>query len=583
MASRKLERQLSKIFDIDEFDGELKRLSDFLKSQNDTAGELSKVAAILDNTPAFVQWVDDQFHHMEERVELATRSLDLATKEQFAVNQQIEAMLNSLGEGYLVFSPDGICFPNYSKACEEIFGFSPAAKHISDILKIPAERKEAFNTWLNLLFKEAIDFDDLTAIGPKVLAGTKDRYVTLRFKPLRNETGAIEKMVLVATDRTEERKAQLEAERNREYAEMIVKITRNKNQFVGMVQDLQKFMVRLDEIARMSGALDMEAVTETARVVHTAKGAAASFSLSELRDYIHDFETSIDGFKKGKDTNFEALRGKLTDFTKVFRSKLAMLLKSHEHILGKEVGQAGRTREIKLTSLYSFINLLNQGADMQQVMRHFIGRVLSVPVHQSFVSFDLVVQSAAEKLFKRMHAIEFKGEDFPIFQEVYEEVFSSLVHVFRNAVDHGIEAPDEREISGKDAYGRIQVETRKVPLGEGTGLQIEIRDDGRGVDVERLKAKLKKNGLKVDGLSDSDIVQHIFDSGLSTRDEVTDLSGRGVGLDVVKVAVERMGGAVHAESVQGKGMTIRIQLPYLDKVTPQLMRILYPKMEEAAV
>jgi two-component system chemotaxis sensor kinase CheA len=128
----------------------------------------------------------------------------------------------------------------------------------------------------------------------------------------------------------------------------------------------------------------------------------------------------------------------------------------------------------------------------------------------------------------------------------------------RNSVDHGIELPAERLAQGKPAHGTLTMSARH----EGGCIVIEVIDDGRGLDREKLLAKARKNGMQLpDGMSDSDVYQLIFAPGFSTAEAVTDISGRGVGMDVVRRNILRLGGTVELDSALGRGTTVRVRLP----------------------
>jgi two-component system chemotaxis sensor kinase CheA len=144
---------------------------------------------------------------------------------------------------------------------------------------------------------------------------------------------------------------------------------------------------------------------------------------------------------------------------------------------------------------------------------------------------------------------------------VVEGLFEPLLHVIRNAVDHGAEPECERLKAGKDARARVTLRARR----DGDRVIIEVDDDGRGIDPARIREVARERGLlpdqHIDGMSDAEALDLIFAPGFSTASEVTDLSGRGVGMDAVRTAIEKMGGRVGIESAQGRGTTIRLSLP----------------------
>ncbi|MCG6534598.1 MAG: chemotaxis protein CheA [Syntrophales bacterium LBB04] len=156
-------------------------------------------------------------------------------------------------------------------------------------------------------------------------------------------------------------------------------------------------------------------------------------------------------------------------------------------------------------------------------------------------------------------SVEMVGEDTEIDRNMVEEIYNPLVHMIRNSVDHGIETSEERLKAGKQATGLIRLKAYH----RGGSVIIEISDDGKGLDKERILNKAIKNGLVNNGdvLSDQEIYRMIFLPGLSTAEKITDVSGRGVGMDVVKRAVEKLRGKIEIASVYGEGTTFIARFP----------------------
>ncbi len=151
------------------------------------------------------------------------------------------------------------------------------------------------------------------------------------------------------------------------------------------------------------------------------------------------------------------------------------------------------------------------------------------------------------------------GEDTEIDRNVVDELYEPMVHMIRNSCDHGIETPDQREAAGKPRKGEIFLHAYH----QGGNIIVEISDDGRGLDRDRIIEKAKANNLISDEtkLTEAEIYNLIFQPGFSTAKEVTDISGRGVGMDVVKKAIEKLRGRVEINSRPGKGSTFNISLP----------------------
>ncbi len=221
-------------------------------------------------------------------------------------------------------------------------------------------------------------------------------------------------------------------------------------------------------------------------------------------------------------------------------------------------GQRELAREIK--AQYTVINRIAE--DMQ----HAIMQVRMLPVGAVFQRFGRLVRDISRKLGKEVNLV-IEGEDTEADKNVIESLADPLIHILRNSLDHGIETPKQRRAAGKPGAGTIRIHARQ----ESDRVLIEISDDGAGVDPARVRRKAVERGLipadRAATLADADAVQLVFLPGFSTADQISDLSGRGVGMDVVRTAVERINGSVELASQFGRGTTLRLSLPLSMAVT----------------
>lgn len=181
-----------------------------------------------------------------------------------------------------------------------------------------------------------------------------------------------------------------------------------------------------------------------------------------------------------------------------------------------------------------------------------------VPMKPTFQKMQRIIRDSAQALGKQI-VFDTTGEETEIDKTVLDVLSDPLVHLIRNAVDHGIETGEEREAAGKNAQGHVKL----IAFNRGDNLIIEIHDDGKGLDQEKILKKARAIGLVSANakLSEQEIYQLIFASGFSTKEAVTSLSGRGVGMDVVKTHVEQVEGSIEIHSTAGKGTCFRIILP----------------------
>jgi two-component system chemotaxis sensor kinase CheA len=181
-----------------------------------------------------------------------------------------------------------------------------------------------------------------------------------------------------------------------------------------------------------------------------------------------------------------------------------------------------------------------------------------IPVGMQFQKTARLVRDLARRAGKQI-AFESAGEETELDKTIAEQLSDPLLHMVRNSVDHGIESPEERTALGKDPTARIRI----AAYHQSGQIVVEVSDDGRGLNRQKILAKARQNGLIQDGsdLTDSEVFQLIFEPGFSTAEKVTDTSGRGVGMDVVRKHVQRLRGRIEIQSTTGVGTTFHIRLP----------------------
>ncbi len=221
------------------------------------------------------------------------------------------------------------------------------------------------------------------------------------------------------------------------------------------------------------------------------------------------------------------------------------------------------------------LEVLKHGlAQLEQNTRELQERVMQIrmmPISFAFNRFPRMVRDLAKQLDKKVELIV-SGENTELDKTVMEQIGDPLVHLVRNSMDHGIESPSERAAAGKDETGTVKLDA----FHQGGTVMIEITDDGKGIDPAKVFAKAVEKGLisAQDNLSEQDIYRLLFEPGFSTAATVSDVSGRGVGMDVVKRNITNLGGSVDVYSELGKGSTFSIRLPLtLAILDGQLIRI----------
>lgn len=357
---------------------------------------------------------------------------------------------------------------------------------------------------------------------------------------------------------------------------------------------------------------DAESLALVFRAVHTIKGNSGIFDFDAMTRIAHAMEDLLDRLRAGQTVvsngiitllleSVDVLRGLLFESDRT-RELSALELQLIEHLRGADplhvpalntdaqatqaMTRVSRTLRIDLARLDRLLDLSGEigiargrlsemlgdptitsrvaleaqrDADhLHLEMQELVMKLRMVPVGPTFRQFQRIVRDTARALGKEAE-LRIEGVDVEVDMTVVEQLRDPLVHMIRNSVGHGIESPKARLAANKPAAGTLVLRSFR----EAGSIVIELTDDGGGIDRDRVIRRARERGLVGDSemLSDAQVTELIFQPGFSTADGVTDLSGRGVGLDVVRRNIDAIHGSVSVESEPGKGTTFRVRLP----------------------
>lgn len=488
------------------------------------------------------------------------KMVDERTAEIKKLNQMMAALLDSLHQGFFVFNKEGQCMEVFSKACESTIETRPAGLPIWQVLKLPEKQVPGFQKWMTTVFAEMLPFEDLAPLAPQAFEHSQGLEIQLEYYPLRTNEGVMEGVVVVATDITKLVEAQREAETERAHVKMILNLIQHKRQVLGFLQESESILMEMKTELDKGTSADADTVF---RCLHTLKGGAASFSIKPMADQAHEAESLLSDWKSDRS---EALFEQMKSSSMKIEDHFHHFSKENEQILGSSEKIKHRWVEVPAHSLAQFQLKLPP-----LLQTEFVRQFLMEPISNFFKQYNEVAQVVAEREYKSLTPLKFHNANLPVLPEPYTQLFATFIHAYRNAVDHGIEAPGVREEQGKPASGSIETFFSIDSDNGFEWLNIEIRDDGGGVNPAKIRERLKSRGIDTSGESDEQVIQHIFDSSFSTRDIVTETSGRGVGLDAILHAAKSLGGKAWVESKVGHGSSVKVKVPYL-KITTQFLK-----------
>lgn len=512
--------------------------------------ELDQKEVMINDLKAARAQLEDYSRNLEKKVEDRTVELREA-------NALLKTILDSLGQGILVFGRDGTCLPIHSQICREMFGVDPAGLKVDDVLKL--DPSEDLAMWRETVFAEMLSFEELVPLAPSRLALPPPTEISLGYNLMRDSQGQTSGIVVVATDRTSEMKALREAQRERDLVRRVVQVAKHREAFRMFVSDARSVLDALE-----GGPISD--LAELQRRLHTLKGGAATFALSRIVEATHHLEDEV---RSVDITSAEWVSKQQAEATKL-RAWLEEDVQSLSELLGPLSGNKVAVVEVPSSLFQEWAKRLAsiEASSPEKVRRElskFSSEILRAaderPVGDALRHYETSLQELAARLGKKLEKYSIEGAETRVPLKRLQPLFASFVHALRNSIDHGFETPEERLKRGKLEGGSLAISIARTD----DRLQITIADDGGGVNVERVRAKLAASGrdhlVKLAAASDEEVTQAILLSDLSTAEAVTDVSGRGVGLNAVAEEAEKLGGHVRVVSTFGQGMRLEIDVP----------------------
>jgi two-component system chemotaxis sensor kinase CheA len=484
------------------------------------------------------------------RREARRRVLDEELEQRVADRTNaVQSMLDVTGDGFLTFGPDFLVQPQYSQPCEQIFEGPISGQRIDTLLFENEEARSDFEDGLSLFFsgkaKAEVIFD---LLEHKEGLEIGERTYELTFRAINDQT-----VMLAITDITDRKRLEVELEEQNRRRDLILRVVSNKMYFAAYLEEATVLFDRLDALAaNKSGSIAEEIVVDLAARVHTFKGNANFLGFSRTATVAHDLEDQLNALALIDDID-------LSSEVFVLKRQYYEEYNIIQETLGDQWMDDLSTISVpKRTILRVEEYARNHHADDPRLAAA-LEQLRTVRFSDLFSRFPQLLMDVASRRGRRLKPVEVVGGDFRVLPDRFEPLVNSLEHIARNMVDHGIEAPSQREMKGKDSRGEIRVELARTP----DGYSIAMSDDGQGISFAAVEAQARESGLIAEGHSPSraELLRLLFSSGLSTATEVSSVSGRGVGLNAVQRAVARLGGKITVETKPDRGTTFRIVVP----------------------
>ena len=495
---------------------------------------------------------NDLIKKKTDELELEKIGLEMLYETYYEQKKSRDLLLGSLNQGYLTFNREGIVQEGTTKVTEDLLEtsfFESEVKKLKvwDILFKKQEQNDNFKKWIDKIFEGRFSFRDLKQLAPKSFEGSKGKYIELEFRPIYEEGSKrkIDKVIMIASDKTHELELKNKLLADKESIEFVSKCLQNPLEFVDLIFDSTSL---IQEFKFEKKSFDKG---ELFRNFHTIKARFGQFSLKSLTNIINDIESAISNEEFG---NIEAYVDTFDLELKDFVKKNRLIVEAANKFLVEE-GNAIQVPEI--------IEKAQEFKDINQYIDFVKTEYLLTDLKTKFLRYIPLVDEIAERQGKAIN-VEISGDKILVDTNKYSNFINSSIHLFRNMVDHGIESEGERIEKTKPQKGKIKVDFK---LNDG-GFEIVIQDDGQGIDPVRVKEKAIEKGLKSEEelslIKDEKVVDMIFMPGLSTKEVVTEVSGRGVGMDAVRDEVNKLKGEISVSSKIDEGTRFVIKLPVLD-------------------
>lgn len=454
---------------------------------------------------------------LERRVLERTQDLVLQRAELQRAGRAMRLILDNVEQGLVTVRLDGTPSSERSAMMERWLG--PPADTFWSWL---AQHDPTLGSWLEIGFEDLreglLPYEVVLAQWPTHLE-IGERHLQLTYAPVLGDDRMLTAVLVVLTDRTSEVEQQRLEEVNRETLRVFQALSADRSGFVQFRDEADRLL------ARLGAGLDP---AQAKRIVHTIKGNSAVFGLEGLSRVCHDVESRIVERGRVLDADVAAIQDswwRVVDRIRPFLGDADVLRVPR-----------GRIDELQ--------HAINRGEGHDRLCRQ-VKDWFREPTAARLAHLAEQAERVAEHLGKEV-VVEVVGNGIRL-GERWGPFWTASIHVLRNALDHGIEAPEEREAAGKKRQGRLRLVTRRIDQ----RLEILVEDDGRGIDWDAIREKARRTGLPT--ASHGDLVRALFADGLSSREVVSETSGRGVGLGAVEEIVASMNGRIDVESEPGRG------------------------------
>lgn len=477
-------------------------------------------------------------------------------------SHKVRALLDNAEQGFLSFGSDFIIDDEYSKECNRLLGENLQGQDISDILYSDDDAKKFFlkEALLNVV-QEDNDLikDAMVSLLPKEVIVNR-RAIKIDYKILANKT-----FMIVLTNITKEKLLEKKIAKEQEILKMIVIIVSEPSQFYELKDDFERFAINKQVFVNPNFSFKIN-LNELYRDIHTFKGSFSQLRMQNCVKELHNLESKLSRMSTDDTcTNQDLLDLLNQSDMKTWIEKDLFIIKE---ILGVEFFDKQHKLEVDDKFIFNIEDKItyllqadNQHINTYEGILNEINRARGTTLNNALSIYPKLCQEISKSQNKKISEFKIIGGEDILTPIHFKPFIKALIHLFRNAIDHGVETVDERILLGKNDYASIVclIESNK------DNFKIIISDDGAGINLESLKEKALKSKLytefELSNMTKDSLLELVFIDNLSTNDKITKLSGRGIGMGAVKSEIEKLSGEIEIESEVGKGSKFILKVP----------------------
>ncbi len=482
--------------------------------------------------------------------------------------ERIQNILDSAGQGFLTFGKDLVVDLECSQECRIIFGSEVWGRLFPELLYPDDDKQREFLTSvLNDVFEEdEIEMHDVfLSLLPTEVLLEGNRFIEVMYRKIsgRHEEGR--KLMAILTDVTETKRLIEQVEEEKRTLKMVVRAVVQNKEVIDSLKEYDEFcVVGIGAILGGPGSID-DKLYEIFRRVHTFKGTFSQLDMTRVVPKLNRLETGLSKLRHDqKSVAMDGLDNLLTESN--MRQWVDDDLSVLRSTLGGSFFDREQTLDIKssqITEIEDAMRSLLPPRTLKQMLPR-LKRLRFCSFKQLLRNYPEYLERLSAQLQKPIAPLTIEGEDLDVDPGLYRDLAKTMVHVFRNVVDHGIEPEETRLARGKDPWANVKC---RVTV-DGQTLSLEISDDGGGIDIEKIKQAAVSRGVlgpeAARGLSREDLLKLVFENEVSVRETPSEYSGRGMGLSAVKEELDKLGGQVQLRSEPGLGTTFIFSVPIAD-------------------